>query len=135
MMWQWDNLSCGFIDSTCSSPGHPELTMCAPTSGTLGQQDPGQQTFLTSRATWNTTEIETSTNSVKIQQKGSWKCKRRGKIYLMKVCKGDSFVSGLVAISSTLTGHRANKNGYLLSVLEHRLSDLCRTNIFALCDF
>lgn len=102
------------------------------------QQDQKHQTSLTSaspRATWNTTEIKTSTNSVKVQLEGSWKCTRKGKLCLLKVYKADSFVGGLVANSSTLTRHRANRNGYLLSVLVHRLSDLCRTNVFALCDF
>lgn len=101
------------------------------------QQDPETTNFshqCLPRATWNTNEIEVSTSSVKIQQEGSWKGTRRGKICLLKVCKTDCFVSGLVAYSSTLNGHRANKNGYLLSVLVHRLSDLCRTNVFALCD-
>lgn len=132
----------GFIDNTCSSPGERTVTLSSQSvhlpQGLLDrQQDPETANFphqCLPRATWNTTEIEASTNSIKIQQERSWKFTRRGKISLLKVCKADSFVGRLVANSSTLPGQRANKNGYLLSVLVHRLSDLCRTNVFALWD-
>lgn len=131
----------GCIDNTCSSPDERTVTLSSqsvhlPQGLMETQQDPETANFSRQclpRATWNTTEIEASTSSVKIQREGSWKGTRRGKICLLKVCKTDCFVSGLVANSSTLNGHRANKNGYLLSVLVHRLSDLCRTNVFAIC--
>ena len=47
--------------------------------------------------------------------------------------KPDSYVDWLVLNSSTITEQRANRN--YCSLLADRLSDLCRTNIFALHDF
>lgn len=81
----------GFIDNNCSSPGERTVTLSSqsvhpPQALMETQHDPERANF-PPKSPWNTAEIEASTNSVKIQQEGSWNVQGKGKYVYWRYAK------------------------------------------------